>query len=195
MNAKDSIQETAPYVLVEGPRWGDAEFYGKWLLAVAEADALWEEAIKDVDFSEQPHALAWDVLPYFGVSAVCLLSQLKKNHSSILLGLKRDEWCFDAFAMMVDMGFFVLTGERYQMVVPTGLNMGKVKTAALKLNETAVDQKWNIHPEFLVATMPYRQAKEWQARLRRMDEDQRCADRLLLLDSSADGAPPVALPL
>ena len=27
------------------PRWGDAEFYGKWLLAAAKAEALWKEAM------------------------------------------------------------------------------------------------------------------------------------------------------
>jgi hypothetical protein len=35
------------YCLVEGPRWADTEFYGSWLLAIAKADALWKEAIKD----------------------------------------------------------------------------------------------------------------------------------------------------
>jgi hypothetical protein len=38
--------------------------------------------------------------------------------------------------MMVEMGFFVLTGERYQMVIPPRLNMDRVKMAALKLAET-----------------------------------------------------------
>jgi hypothetical protein len=36
-----------PYVLVEGPPFGDAEFYGKWLLAAAEAEALWRALFKD----------------------------------------------------------------------------------------------------------------------------------------------------
>jgi hypothetical protein len=42
-----------PYVLVEGP-FGDAEFYGKWLLAAAEAEALWRALFKDDPiFTEQ----------------------------------------------------------------------------------------------------------------------------------------------
>lgn len=31
MDQKDSINNTTPHV--EGPPWGDAEFYGKWLSA------------------------------------------------------------------------------------------------------------------------------------------------------------------
>ena len=41
------VPETEPYILVEGPRWADAEFYGKWLLMATKAQALWEKAIKD----------------------------------------------------------------------------------------------------------------------------------------------------
>ena len=33
---------TKPYVLVEGPRWDDAEFYRRWLLAAGKAEALWK---------------------------------------------------------------------------------------------------------------------------------------------------------
>ena len=31
MNLKNSIDESEPCVLVEGPAWADADFYGKWL--------------------------------------------------------------------------------------------------------------------------------------------------------------------
>jgi hypothetical protein len=73
------------------------------------------------------------------------------------------------------------------------LDMKTVKSAALKLAQTE-DEEYYLHPERLVATMPYTQAKEWQARLRLMDENQRCADRILLLDTAGDGAPPAAFP-
>ena len=33
-------------VLVEGPEWGDAKFYGEWLLAAAKAESLWKEALE-----------------------------------------------------------------------------------------------------------------------------------------------------
>ena len=88
----------------------------------------------------------------------------------------------DEFTMMVEMGFFVLTGQRYQMVIPTRLTIGKVKRAALKLAQTE-DEEYYLHPEYLVVTMPYAEAKAWQVRLRGMSEDNRCADKLLLLET------------
>ena len=42
----------------------------------------------------------------------------------------------EEFVMMVEMGFFVLTGQRYQMAIPAQLNMDVVKKAALKFAQT-----------------------------------------------------------
>jgi hypothetical protein len=39
------------FVLIEGPRWGDAEFYGNWLLAAAKANRLVQQAeARDPEF-------------------------------------------------------------------------------------------------------------------------------------------------
>jgi hypothetical protein len=56
------------------------------------------------------------------------------------------------------------------------------QSAALKLAQTE-DEEYYLHPEYLVVTMPYAEAKAWQVRLRGMGEDNRCADRLLLLET------------
>jgi hypothetical protein len=40
MNLEKSVQKTEPYILIEGPRWGDAEFNGKWLLTAAKAACI-----------------------------------------------------------------------------------------------------------------------------------------------------------
>jgi hypothetical protein len=84
--------------------------------------------------------------------------------------------------MMAEMGFFVVTGQRYQMVIPTRLNMEKVKGAALKFARTE-DEEYCLHPEYLVATMPKTEAEAWQKRLRTMNPAHRCADRAVLLDA------------
>jgi hypothetical protein len=34
------VHETEACILVEGPRWADAEFYGKWLLMATKTQAL-----------------------------------------------------------------------------------------------------------------------------------------------------------
>ena len=181
MNLEVSIQKDSPCILVEGPRWADAAFYGKWLLAAAKANALWEKAIKDPSFEKQVNRLMVAYIPEFSISATVLLSYLEKNFASLVVRLD-DEMGVEEFTMMVEMGFFVLTGQRYQMVIPTRLTIGKVKRAALKLAQTE-DEEYYLHPEYLVVTMPYAEAKAWQVRLRGMGEDNRCADRLLLLET------------
>ena len=40
-------------VLVEGPEWGDAKFYGELLLAAAKAESLWKEGLGDQDFEKK----------------------------------------------------------------------------------------------------------------------------------------------
>ena len=76
-------------------------------------------------------------IPDFGIGATILLSRFEKNLASVTVGLNSEDIEeFNEFAMMVEMGFFILTGERYQMVIPTKLNMGKVKSAVLKFART-----------------------------------------------------------
>src|SRR5262249_47467831 len=111
---ENSISDDCPCILIEGPRWGDAAFYGKWLLAAAEADAIWEKA----DPSFKNHNL--------GMTAITLLSALWRGRVALMVCLT--DW---HVIMMVEMGFFVLTGERYQMVIPRQLSVGFKR--ALKL--------------------------------------------------------------
>jgi len=181
MNQEDSIPENEPYILVEGPMWGDAKFYGKWLLAAAKADALWKNAIKDPSFAKQVDGLMMASIPDFGIGATVLLSRIEKNLASFMVCLNGEEEVAE-FVMMAEMGFFALTGQRYQMVTPTRLNMQKVKNAALRFARTE-DAEYYLHPEYLVATMQYAEAVAWQSRLRQMDEVHRHADRHLLLET------------
>jgi hypothetical protein len=46
------------YVLVEGPTWGDAQFYGEWLLAAAKAQLFWTDAVKDQQFAKELNVCA-----------------------------------------------------------------------------------------------------------------------------------------
>ena len=49
----EDIKEGEPYILVEGPRSGDTEFYGQWHLAASKAEALWKQALMDPSFETQ----------------------------------------------------------------------------------------------------------------------------------------------
>jgi hypothetical protein len=176
------VHETEPCILVEGPRWADAEFYGKWLLMATKAQALWEKAIKYAHFKKQIELLTAIYIPQFDLSASLFLFQLKKNLVSFTIPLHGEDWGeLDQFTLMAEMGFFVLTAGRYQMAIPAKLNMNLVKSAALSYAKTEVEDE-GLHPEYLVTTMPYAQAEEWQTRLRDMNEEQRCAERAVLLD-------------
>lgn len=179
MSLQNSIQESEPCVLVEGPPWADADFYGKWLRSAAKAERLWKKATKDPGFKNQIERLLVAQIPDFSIGATVLLSQLERNLVSLIVRLAGEE--AEEFVMLAEMGFFILTGQRYQMIIPTRLDIDKVKTAMLKFAQTE-DDEYYLHPEYLVATMPYAEARAWQHRLRDMDQARRHADRLLLLE-------------
>jgi hypothetical protein len=105
--------------------------------------------------------------------------ELRYEFVTFLVRLDSDEG--ELFAMMAEMGFFVLTGQRYQMVVPNRLNIAKVKRAMLRFAQTE-DNEYFLHPEHLVTAMPFVEAKAWQKRLRAMRKNHGNADRLMLAD-------------
>ena len=184
MNPENPIHENEPYILIEGPAWGDAEFYGKWLLMAAKAQALWEQAFEDPRFAFEMELATTCRRPDFAISATTMLFQLKKSLTSIVIGVnENDRFEFNAFLIMIEIGFFVLTGERYQMVVPTKLSLEKMKKAALKFARREA-KDGSLRPEDIVTTMPHAEAKVWQSWLRGRDQKHRCADRFLLLEGS-----------
>lgn len=186
MISEDRVDPDEPYILIEGPRWGDAEFYAKWLSAAANAERLWKKAqAEDPHFAEQIDRLQVVYSFDFGISATYFLGQLTKEFFTMAIRVDSEDGEF--ISVMVEMGFFVLTGERYQMVIPPQLDLSRVKKAALKLAQTE-DADYVIHPELIVRAMPFREAKAWQRRLGEMDERQRLCDRRLLIEDW-DGAP------
>ena len=181
--------------LIEGPEWGDTKFYGNWLMAAAKANELWTEALKNPRFSERVGLLTALAIPDFSIGATVLLSRLEQNLASFVVSLN-EETVPEEFAMMIEMGFFTLTGQRYQMVVPTRLTLRKVMKAALRLAKTEAEDEDGLdilHTECIISTMPLAEAKVWQSRLRDMDEARRQADRMLLLDIYPDLPSAVAI--
>jgi hypothetical protein len=185
---------TEYWALIEGPRWADTKFYANWLLAAAKANELWTEALNNPRFSKRVDLLTAFVLPDFSVGATVLLSRLEQNLASFVISLN-EETVPEEFAMMIEMGFFALTGQRYQMVIPTRLTLRKIMKAALRLAQTEAEGEDGLdvlHPECIITTMPLAEAKAWQSRLRQMDEAHRHGDILLLLDIYPDSALAVA---
>ena len=166
-------------ILVEGPAWGDAEFYGKWLLSAAKAKELLQQAKQD----DSKFANAIDTIESlqkldFGIIATVFLSRFAdKEFQTFIIDPESGDLL--EFVLMVEMGFFVQTGKRYQMTVPEKLDIDIVKQAHLKIAKSE-DNDW-IHPERFVVDMPYSQTKKFQHLLRDMAQDQRLADRRVLL--------------
>ena len=168
MDQKVSITNTIPHVLIEGPRWGDAEFYGKWLSAAAEAEAFWKEAFKDPGFKKQVERVCVVYIPDFGMTASVMLMQLKEYRTTFVVSLDSEE--VEEFAMMVAMGtFFVPINQRYQMALPSRLTAAKVKAAILKYAQTESEDSGTasrIPGQHNVV----RGGQRWQVRLRAIDE-------------------------
>jgi hypothetical protein len=168
-------------VLIESPGWLDASFYGRWLLGAAEAQRLWREAVQsDCEFRSRIDRLEVIGLVRLGNEALKVVGKLITEDACTLI-VRVDTDLGDSVALLARMGFFALTGERYQMVLPSALNAEIVGGAALALAATE-DAEYEIHPEDLLRVMPLSSAQRWQNRLQQMDEQQRLADRELLLD-------------
>jgi hypothetical protein len=171
----------ADYVLIESPGWLDASFYGKWLLAAAEAQRLWREAVQsDCEFRSRIGRLELLSFVLLGNEALKLVGKLIAE-DLCTLSVRVDTDLGDSVALLAQMGFFALTGERHQMVLPACLNAEIVRGAALALAGTE-DDEYEIHPEHLLRVMPRSAAQAWQSRLQEMFEGQRLADRNLLLE-------------
>ena len=174
-------------ILVEGPAWGDAEFYGKWLLSAAKANELLQRAKRDdPEFSRAIDTLEGIQEMDIGIAATIFVSQLYADEQFFTYVIKTDREHPETdagehvdFVPMAEMGFFKLTGNRYQMTLPPDLDLDTVKQAYLKLAATE-DEDW-IHPERLVVDMPYSWATNHQRLLRKMNQGQRLADRRALL--------------
>ena len=176
----EQTEKTEALILVEAPKWGDAKFYGQWLLDAAKANDLLQQAKKDdPEFCERVEAIL-EVLHRldFGIMSTVFLSKLvDKEFCTFVVDTNSED--LNEFALLAEMGFFTRTGDRYQMTLPTNLDIATVKKAHLKLADTE-DEDW-IHPERLFFAMPKSRAQMYQRLLGNMNEDQRLADRKALL--------------
>ena len=161
------MERTDPYILVQDPAWGDAQFYGEWLLAAAKAEASWKEAYADEDFKQQVEHVCDSYIPDFGIAATIVITQLRECRTTLLIELDSEEG--DHFAMMAEMGFFAHRTPSYQMTLPYLLTSEKVKAAIFRYAKTE-DDKFMLHPEYLVTPMPLSEATTLQHRLRAIND-------------------------
>jgi len=162
-----SVVRKGPCVLVQGPSWGDAEFYGRWLLAAAEAETFWRHAYEDSEFRKRVDRVCVVYMPHFGISATAIIIELGEYRTSLTIDLNSEE--SENFAMMAAMGFFTFSAPRYQMSIPSHLTETQVKKAILKFAQTE-DAESVLHPEHLVTAITFAEATTWQERMCAIDE-------------------------
>jgi hypothetical protein len=153
-----------PCALVEGAGFGDANFYGKWLMAAAKAESLW----KSIQHDEQFFGLTWDTIPDLGVGAIDILSRIKNNYCVISLRPTQEmvEWpIMLEFVLMTELGLLTLKGNHYLITIPPDEpGIDGVRAAALKLTETG-DDDTTAYPERFITTMTRFEAERWRVRI------------------------------
>jgi len=166
--------------LVETPLWGDTKFFGRWLIAVAEAQEAVEAAhAADPDLQERD---AWHEPISLHIAAMVYIHDLTGSldkftkpdnpelyadyvigsHNSFVVDIDGDFG--NEFFVLAEMGFFVLTGTRYQMVMPKSITPEGAAAAIERLLSTE-DEDGILHHEYIIKCMPRFEAEQWQRRL------------------------------
>lgn len=178
-----------PWVLIEGPSCGDAEFTAQWLLAAISADRLLEDYYA-VDPSFRPSISALETMycVEFAPAAMAFVRKWLKTRSAFSLSLLDSQWS-NMFAIMAAASFLTRTDDRYQMTLPGDLTVTQIKQAILQLAATEDSEHFH-HPEQFLTTMSRYQAKCGKQELCRLNWQQRLADRdaLLMKDSTEPGS-------
>ncbi len=187
-------------VLIEGPRWGDAEFYGRWLLASAQVDRIWKDLIvNDATFRDRTLALDAIVCLDFGLNCTIIISKLAEKYRTAVI--EPDGYDAEAVWMLTQLGFFTQTGDRYQMTIPGELQTDRVKQVLLALADQrhvkcreveawydtfGRERECRSLSPFFLQCVPRSQAAGWQQVLDSMEETERLAHRSLLLAVSGN---------
>jgi hypothetical protein len=195
VNLREAIHESEPCIFVQGPSWdvttgplrrlrtrregetfstwAEPEFYGKWLLAAAKADDVWQSVIEEPRYKKQLECIPSGYFPAFGPTAIWLVSQLPSNSFSAIVTLngKEDElprW----FLTARHLSFFAFTATHYEMRIPHYVGMGGVKNAVLAGFQMD-ERDCYLRPEYESPTMPYAEAKALQERVHEMRKNYR----------------------
>jgi hypothetical protein len=134
--------------------------------AAVNAQALWEEVLKDRAFAKQIDRVLISYYPDFRIAAAELVLRLDYKQPSFVMPVDEEN---GEFVMMVGMGFFERAGEHYVMALPSQLTIAKVKAAAIAYAETE-DEHYYLHPYRLVVTASLVETKANQSRLHAVAE-------------------------
>jgi hypothetical protein len=171
-------------VLVEGPITGDTTFVIRWLLSALEADHLLQREFgENPEFKSSIRSLeAWAHVEFRPAAAMAFLGMWFEDLTSFSLNLNGSEqweWA-DIFVIMSAAGFFELTGNRYQMVIPRRVELIRIKRVMEQLVATE-DEDCIRHPWRLLCTMAESELILFRRKLSGIGWRQRATDRDTLL--------------
>ena len=150
--------EKTPFVVVQCPPYGDAEFASRWLASAADADRmLTSHRNANPDFVTATEGLGLITAVHFSSAALAFVSYWQGSWPAFTLNLQKSEW-YEAFAYLAGTGFFTRTGHYYQMTQPPALTSEAIAQALVRLAETE-DENDYLNPEWLLTTMSENDAR------------------------------------
>ena len=144
--------EQVPFVVVEFPPFGDAEFASRWLASAADADRILScHRSANPDFETAIKHLGLINVVEFSWAAMEFIYFWQDSWPAFSFNLFKSEF-FKSFAYMAGIGFFTRIGRHYQMTQPPALTSETIAQALLKLAATE-DEDDHLNPQWLLATM------------------------------------------
>jgi hypothetical protein len=167
--------------LAEAPLWGDAKFFGRWLIAAAEAQQALEAALAADPGLQQRFVCDPEI--YLGIDAMLYIHYLVGSYCSFVIDINGPD--ADGFFLLAEMGFFAHSGTRYQMTIPESITPKDAAVAIERLMSTEDENGVRRH-EDIIKCMPKCEAEQWQRRLDSLSDRTRLTDRRLLLGLEPD---------
>jgi hypothetical protein len=173
------------WIVVEGPSPDDVDFTIRWLLAARQMDHAWHSHAWDNPEVEGLYSYNPTNEPAdqrrnadFGAAALAFVGKWLENGTAFVLNIYDSRWR-EKFWLMMVAGFFVLTGDRYQMMIPSDIAIKEIHGRLSEwLKRTDREGLSSID---LFLTQTEGDARSWEARLRHMDIAARIADRAILI--------------
>jgi hypothetical protein len=176
-----AMNEPRRRALIEGPSTRDIDFATAWLNAAVGARESLCECSKERRFRWSLDYLQIGSCIEFHSSAMDFVGGWLHGKGAFEFEVSRDYVRGVTFTVMNALGFFTLTGQRYQMTIPANVTHEEIRKAVHRLTEIH-DGNGCFYPEDLAVSIEPQEAEEWAIRLRGMKEDERLADRNALLD-------------
>jgi hypothetical protein len=165
-----------PHVVVQCLPIPDAVFVSRWLAFAIEADRILEHHLTDRDFKSRIERLGVVYAVEFSPAAMAFVIFCLNSPTAFSLSLFDSEWA-ENLAFMAATGFFTRTGQHYQITHPRALTIDTIKDALLQLAVTEDGDYYYLHPEWLLTTMPEKEAQQRVRALKKFFRRQQIADR------------------